>query len=134
MAKEIGDTLIINIPVARQLLRDLLCTAIESGGCDYWAEFSDAQRTGNMNYLSVRVKEHEAHDGKIRVHRIVTADQLAIGMERLAQAEWPNGEKKNPTFYDGAAFQHLADALSDHDATTADVVLQMTIFGELIYG
>jgi hypothetical protein len=68
--------------------------------------------------------EHEAHsDDKRRVNRFVTADELRIGLERLTQATFET------------AWKHFADAVGDnHDATTADVVLQMAVFGDLIYG
>ena len=112
----------ITLTIKRQTLRDLLCTVVE-GGSNYWAEFSDAERTEDLNYLKVRVKEYEKHDdNKWRVNRFVTADELRIGIERLSQATFPS------------AWSHLAAALGDHDATTAYVVLQMTVFGDVIYG
>lgn len=122
---ETRQSLIINIAVPRQTLRDLLCTAVE-GGSNYWASFSAAERTENLDYLKVKVTAHEKHDDKLpRVNRYITADDLSNGLERLAKADL----QAFP-----AAMKHLCDALTDHDATTADVVLQMTVFGELVYG
>lgn len=116
-----AETVLLNVPVSRQLLMDLLCTAVE-GGSNYWAQFSKAERTPDLDYLSVHVREQEA-SGCARVSRTVTADDLALGLERLATAKF------------ATATQHLADALSeDGDATTADVVLQMTLFGDVVYG
>jgi hypothetical protein len=107
--------------VPLQTLRDLLCTAVE-GGSNYWATFSDAERTEDLDYLSVRVREHEAHGDKRALSRVVTAEDLAVGLQRLTKASFE------------AAMQHFADALTNHDATTADVVLQMTVFGDVVYG
>lgn len=111
------------VPITRQALRDLLCTAVE-GGSNYWAMFEDAERTESLDYLGVVVVEHEAHSkGVPALRRRITAEDLAQGLERLAAATFP------------AAKQHLADALSENgDATTADVVLQMAVFGDVIYG
>jgi len=122
------ETVMINLPVRRQTLRDLLCTAVE-GGSNYWATFSNAEQTESLDYIKVKVTENESsREGTPRVNRYITADDLASGLSRLGQA----AANDDGTFQ--AAGKHLADALGDHDATTADVVLQMTIFGELIYG
>ena len=117
------DSVTFPVTVRRQLLLDLLCTAVE-GGSGYWAEFSEAERTPDLDYLSVRVTELEASSSdKPRVNRIVKAEELATGLARLSQATFET------------AWQHLADALSENgDAITADVVLQMTVLGELVYG
>ena len=117
------DTVTLRIEVSKQLLMDLLCTAVE-GGSNYWAEFGRCQRTPDLDYLSADVFELDTHRAdQPKLHRIVTADELAHGLENLARA----------TF--ASAARHLADALSENgDAVTADVVLQMTVFGDVVYG
>jgi hypothetical protein len=123
------ETVVLNIPVSRQTLRDLLCSAVE-GGSNYWAEFSDSERTDDLDYIRVRVVEITSHDDRPRRNRYVTAEDLATGLERLAKVA--ADEQRSGKF--PAAGKHFADALGDHDATTADVVLQMTVFGDLVYG
>lgn len=117
-----SETVTIRIEVSKQLLMDLLCTAVE-GGSNYWAAFGRSQRTAELDYLSVDVIEAEAHGKESApIRRIVTAEELALGLEGLARAKF------------AAAGKHLADAISENgDAITADVVLQMTIFGDIIY-
>lgn len=109
--------------VERQLLMDLLCTAVE-GGSNYWAKFSDAQRTIKFDYLSVLVEELEPGGTQPEeLHRVVTAEDLMIGLRRMAEASTE------------PSLRHLHDALSENgDAITADVVLQWTVFGEVVYG
>lgn len=109
--------------VPEQLLRDLLVTAVE-GGSDYWAEYRRVMRDAELNILSVHVREQEASDqGGRHQHADITPASMALGLERLAQASFP------------AALTHLANALKEEgDAETADVVLQMAMFGKLIYG
>jgi hypothetical protein len=126
------DSFVINIVVPRQLLLDLICTAVE-GGSNYWAAFGDAERATDLDYLKVRVIEHEAHEeGTPRVNRFITALEMANGLERLATKAVEHAAGRNDF---SAAGKHLGDALSESgDATTADVVLQMAIFGEVIYG
>jgi hypothetical protein len=113
----------LSIDIDVQRLRDLLCSAVE-GGSNYWARFSHSQRTPEYDYLSVRVQEDDAHsDNKPAVDRVVTAEDLVVGLEALAKGPFP------------AARQHLSAFLEENDdAETADVVLQMTVFGELVYG
>lgn len=127
------DYVTIRIPVSRQLLRDLLCTAVE-GGSNYWADFDQRKRTDNLDYLSIRVTEHETHSEQQTTpyRRTVKAEHLAIGLQRLATAAAEH--EADPLKGFATAAQHLADALQNHDTGTADVVLQMTVFGELIYG
>lgn len=126
------DTVVLNIPISRQTLRDLLSTAIE-GGSSYWADFSKAERAGDGDYLRVKVTEREkSSKERLRVNRFVTAEDLANGIQRLAACA-VSGQFRDGTLFP-AAGKHFADAIGDHDAVTADVVLQMTVFGELVYG
>jgi hypothetical protein len=116
-------TINITIPVPVQVLRDLLVTAAE-GGSNYWARISVPPDQTGEEYTAIRVREHSAHsDDKPAYNAIVKAEDLAKGLAALATATFP------------AASKHLTDAITEnHDAITADVVLQMAIFGDVIYG
>ncbi|MFI5402433.1 MAG: hypothetical protein ACHQ1G_05810 [Planctomycetota bacterium] len=112
------------VTVEEQRLRDLLCSAVE-GGSNYWASFSDDERTDKLDYISVRVKVTEepvkCKAGIVRT-KLVRASDLIRGLERMA-ADSPGMR------------QHLGDFLAENDdADTADVVLQMTLFGEVVFG
>lgn len=113
----------VRIDVSEQLLRDLLVTAVE-GGSDYWAEFEDVQRDAELNILSVTVWEQEASSpDNTRISATITPTSMALGLERLAQAKFPS------------ALTHFRNAITEEgDAETADVVLQMAVFGDLVYG
>jgi hypothetical protein len=118
----------VTITVPIQLLRDVLCTAIE-GGSNYWCKFSEWQRTPDLDYLSVHVHEHEASADDGPVNQTVTAEDLAVGISRLAHA----AVQDDPHF--PAAGRHLGNLLGENwDVETADVILQMTVFGQLVYG
>ena len=115
-------TLDITIPVPVQVLRDLLVTAAE-GGSNYWARISVPPDQTGADYTAIRVREHSAHSDKPPVNRIVRAEDLIEGLRKLTTATFP------------AASKHLTDAITENsDATTADVVLQMAVFGDVIYG
>lgn len=119
-------TIPVQLAVPRQALLDLLVTAVE-GGSNYWADFSEATRDGDLNYVRIRVRERGRHDEfKPAYNGIVDAEHLARGIAALLAYPKPFE----------TAYKHAMDAIDieNHDATTADVVLQMTIFGDLIYG
>lgn len=106
--------------VPRNLLVGLLVSAAE-GGSNYWATISVPPGQRSSNYDRIHVKDVEAD--KEPFEGIVTADDMVRGLQHLAMAKFP------------AAGKHLGDALSQNgDAITADVVLQMAIFGEVLYG
>jgi hypothetical protein len=113
-----SDLLVFPTTVSRRILRDLLTTAVE-GGINHWAGVGVTIRDGDWNYLSVEWYEQ----GDPENRGFVTPEDLLRGLERLSKKPFPS------------ALQHMADALSENgDAGTADVVFQMTVLGELMYG
>lgn len=109
------------LPVSDARLLDLLVGAVE-GGSNYWGAFKVTQGTGS-DYSRVLVVELERHGDAPAVRMEVGARELRIGLGRLALATFP------------AAKQHLADIIGESDdATTSDVLLQLAVFGDVIYG
>lgn len=113
----------VRIDVSEQLLKDLLVTAVE-GGSGYWADFLNVKRDTELNIIKCLVVEQERSTEDEPPRRVdVTPELLALGLERLAQANFPS------------ALTHLKNAIDETgDAETADVVLQMTVFGSVVYG
>lgn len=119
----------VEFTIPYQTLLDLLVTAVE-GGSNYWASIKSVERDADGNYLKVKVTELEkSRDDVNRVNRYVVPEDLAQGLQRLAERI----DSNHPQHFETAG-THFADALGDHDALTADVVLQMAVFGEIIYG
>lgn len=124
-ASNVTHALTITRQVSEQLLADLLVTAAE-GGSNYWASFTEPRPAGG-EYVSVHVTEHAPHSRTPRVSRRVGVLDMLEGLRNLSRAVGRSGFP--------AAVKHLNDALEeDYDATTADVVLQMALFDEVIYG
>jgi len=108
-----------------QLLKDLLCTALE-GGSNYWYLIVRSNRKDGEFYHDVPFRE----DGVLEMTDVqddrndddcfpVTEAMLVEGLARM--------ETK--------AKRHYLDAVrGDWDAATADVFLQMSVFGEVVYG
>jgi hypothetical protein len=135
--KEERVRIVVPIDIDVQRLRDLLCSAVE-GGSNYWAGFRKVHQAVNLDYLGVEVVEHESHDDGPRVRRMIAAEDLAKGLERLGACAvsgmMPDNGGGKPMPFPGA-MSHLANFLQENDdAETADVVLQLTVFGTLIYG
>lgn len=116
----IAVTVLTQIP--RQRLSDLLCSAVE-GGTGYWAQVSDMTRTANSDYVSVRFHEIERLTPRASrakpIVKLITLEEMARGLE-LASTLAP---------------QHFADFMAENDdAVTADVIVQLAMFGEVVYG
>jgi hypothetical protein len=123
---DLRETINLTVPraIERQRFADLLCSAVE-GGSGYWAAFRNSERTADLDYISIDVQEHEAStaDGSEPSWKRITHDDLARGCVLLAARPFP------------AALQHLCNFLDENDdAETADVILQMAVFGNVIYG
>jgi len=106
----------------KQTIQDLLCTALE-GGSNYWIDsVTHNHKETNVEYWSETLGDAkgkmEITDEANEVYKLDNSDALkAIPIMRT----------KYP--------RHYNDAFNDnHDATTADVFLQIIVFGEVIYG
>lgn len=128
-----SDTILtITIQLDRQRLIDLLVGAAE-GGSTYWASFGDAKPNGN-EYTSVHCEEHEAHSDSVPAFKgRIDAETMARGLQLLA--DWPEGPASNGQLSRERALIYLNEALAENDdAGTSDVILQVALFGELVYG
>lgn len=112
------------VQVTDQQLKDCLVTAVE-GGIDYWSYV----KAYDPDKVRVTITEIEASrpEPADPLEMTLSHQDLLRGLEILARQR-PEGE-----FPGGPG--HLRDFLTDTgDATTADVIVQLTMFGELVYG
>ena len=119
----------ITLEVPHQTLLDLLVTAVE-GGSNYWASFRSIERDSDFNILKCTVVDGYGEDSKTYV---ATPSTILKGIQALCDRTVRPGKHDWSLKPEGAQ-RHFTDALGDHDATTADVVLQMGLLGELVYG
>lgn len=96
-----------------EYIMDILVTAIE-GGCDHWM---DDVVEYNPDSHAIII----ADDGAGTVSKFtINADIIRHGIDLLAKSD---------------LFWHYADLLKEnYDAATADVILQLALFGEVVYG
>ena len=109
-ATSIGWGGLVNI--SEQDLKDLLIAGVE-GGINYWAHV----RNYDPDAGSVHVMEIEASEETGIVQRTITFADLREPLRRLA-AELD---------------ESVEEVVENHDAATGDALIQMAIFGEVIY-
>lgn len=118
-----------------QLLCDLFTTALE-GGINYWASVSeyrweDENGEDGDNSLDFRAVIHDEESGDPDSLVTVTIVTMRRGY-RLATGEW----RKKIHWSSGEAppFIVTDDTEWDFDAGDADCILQLGVFGEVVYG
>lgn len=117
----------INIEVADDILRDILTTAVEQG-CAYWAnDFNggsgnDITRDDAGNVTSLTIGEPLEDSDAVGVVVIQRTVQ-AVSLGRALSSH-------------GAKFPHLVQAAisGDYDALIADAILQLAVFGDVVFG
>lgn len=114
------------VEITAENINDLLTTAFE-GGINYWCS--------NVEILNLP-REYEAD-------KIYASDAIAIGGElRLYDAEssdtWVltlgkflSGVEKT---LEWGKFASVEDMMDNHDAETADVLIQYALFNEIVFG
>ena len=122
--------LVVTHTISDQDVIDLMVTAIE-GGINYWCPSIQVQSgTSNMECFSERVgdiinkggtilladDEDETHDLESYTWHELTADKLRIGFQKYLERK---GSSVDP---------------GDWDVEVADVIIQLAIFGKIVYG
>jgi len=129
MEKHVQVKTTVQIPVEK--IQDLITTAIE-GGCHYWAqfEFPENWKEKYKDYSHIPFM-----DGEIKVYDVETGELLGylnratmqVGLQLMADQKDMKG-KVIP------ARHFKALATDSEDAETADVFLQLSVLGEIVYG
>jgi hypothetical protein len=121
-------------------LADILVNAVE-GGINYWAEtknyhWSKRDEDGEISseyaddvYVDIREKDYATEKEETPWFR-VKAESLERGIEKIKD---PNFQI-NPQIAKQVLYSdHFSDA-GDIDTEIADVIVQATMFGEIVYG
>lgn len=129
-----------------QFLADILTTAVE-GGISYWATVLEYDvdaylKTSDPATLRVKLTESEWLDDEDddTVHT-VTIDTIATGVNKIAEAKaeeiayLPERHQQAVTAASRENDFCPADGrYSDIDAGVADTILQVAVFGKVVYG
>lgn len=125
----------IELKLGEQFLSDVLVTAFDGqyGGCWYWAEaYSDkafAFTGDRWDYVTIREKVDGEPTQPLK-HWKVDHALLAKGIETL----FDTGSKVSPVMRHSLREAVLAQDAGNIDASDADVLVQLAVFGEMVYG
>jgi len=110
-----------------EFLKDVLSTAIE-GGIDYWAVLWDYDC--DKGTATIQVWNSDNENGVEGEKFYLTIDSVARGLKLLVEVgDVPAEIKKNV----GLADKTNGDD-GDYDSIDADCIVQMAVFGKVIYG
>jgi hypothetical protein len=119
----------ITVYVSDQLASDIMTTAAE-GGSNYWAHFEAiANREGDYGaeWAAVIVTDTEDHD---ETEYRADLNTIRAGLRRIMT----EGELCGQHICDAVAAAVTSNDAGNLDADAADVVLQIGLFGRIIYG
>lgn len=123
-----------NIPctVTTEQCRDVLTTATDTGGINYWElPFRKRVRDKGLNCISFEVR---LDDSFYSTEEWVTVDETTVvkGLERLIANRSLCAEYIRNSIIEMMGDDE--DGISMCDLEQADVILQIGLFGELVYG
>lgn len=107
----------------RELFKDLICTALE-GGSNYWYTIDYHNRIDGEYYHEIPFRP----DGSLGITDLHGELEAPINLteEKIIKA-WELLRKEYP--------RHYQDAVQEnHDADTGDILLQLALFGKLVFG
>ena len=122
----------IMIAVTDEDIDDIMCSALE-GGITYWADAANVVG----KFLGEYASEQISRGGKLKIHTIepfdedetewyvLNEDKLLKGIKMAIE----DGYRADYGWYDGGKLD-----CGQIDAEVADVIVQLGLFGEVIYG
>jgi hypothetical protein len=120
----------VRVNVKDQRIKDLLCNAFE-GGSNYWyfiESFNYPEGKTENDYEFPHIDLPLADGGSLTIKSLEEPDKPMVTLDRKACLKGLSIMAKDYP-------RHFADFMSeDDDAITADVFLQCTCYGEVIYG
>jgi hypothetical protein len=133
-------TLTVVVSLKHKVLIDLLTTAVQGGGSAYWAnDYTGLSEDRNEECETIRFTI-----GKPSEDNLPEPMRNEITLESIQNAIcWISQEAKNGLCRDSKLFQRIIKDIvensdDDHgcasDADIADMVLQIAVFGEIIFG
>lgn len=130
-------TAFAQVKITSGLCEDVLCTAFE-GGIDYWIEGLSARRERRDNdfsgfaYVGGTITPADEDRGPMEI----TIDLVAAGIAKILEKGCAEKEVLilGPKRYGYLLGSVVDDDASMIDADIADVIVQVALFGEVVYG
>lgn len=115
---------------AEEAIRGILTTALEAGGIHYWAQVRRIIRDTDWGTVTFEVKSKEATGLDPQFDEWLSVDVIKA---QQAITKILSGDVKVARDI-VAQFVGVAQDDDDHDAIGADVVVQVAVFGQIIFG
>lgn len=127
MSQEVDFEIALIHTVKAKDLMDVLCTACEGGSAHWVSGYQHmAHRNKDGDYVKIEIMNHTENDVAPR-HPVIGLADLVRGIQQIL-----DGTAQAPTARDDIA-SNIED-LGMVDGDTADAILQVATFGEIVYG
>jgi hypothetical protein len=124
--------------ISEQLFRDVMITAI-AGGIDYWGrvtvaeghlmKLDDPATPDVLDVAFCLVVEHEPSEGEVLKRKVLNRMVMQAGLDKLLSKGFEINHSILHRIIDG-----VRDDDAGHiDSEAADVLVQASMFGELVY-
>lgn len=121
------ETVKIEHKVSEELAKDILSIAVE-GGSNYWGSFGILQGKSD-DYTAVTVKDVTGEDAGVALPNVVTLTTVRNGLELAVK---PSSMREDLREACIKALEN--DDACYMDADSADCVVQLGLFGEIVFG
>jgi len=127
-------TITKEIEITDQQMSDLMVAALE-GGINYWCRKAEMKKDGIGGFDGVTLEDEEklvygndiiGMGGTLILYDAESSDKWELNKEKFMQ-----GLVKTLEWGD---FKNVDELMDNHDAETADVLVQFAVFGELTFG
>jgi hypothetical protein len=114
-------------------INDLVCSALD-GGINYWCGKAKIKKNVDGTFVGVASENHDkvkycsdviGYDGVIILYDAESSDKWELTLESML---------KGISMYCSAENVVLSDLLDEHDAGTADSIIQYALFNEIVFG
>lgn len=136
--KKMTDNFItLNVPfvISRQTVADILCSAFE-GGIGYWAQITNLFSEGKkVNINTVFAHEIPLKGGTLYFRDVETVEYLGyLDEKKIIKAFEMMAEGKDKNGRDIPLRHIKAIITGNFDAENADVLVQLAVMGEIVFG
>lgn len=111
-----------------QFLDDIICTAVE-GGINYWGYVSHYTWSDDSE-TSVKVHDFMEEDS---VPVLVNRESIENAIKKISKMDTPI-EYLHPSIRTEIYKAYLDNDAGDIDAGLADIIVQVSMFGKVVYG
>src|SRR5262245_50746043 len=119
--------------VTEQFASDVIITAIEAGhtyGIGYWAEILKYRHTPEPAEATIQERESPTNDGAKPKRVTLNTAAIRRGIKLLSEGKI----QVNKSLLGSILASAASDDATDIDGPSADVIVQVAVLGDIVYG